>query len=100
MVKLLERLGGTKSPPMMKQARILEESSGGSGEAPVRFKVVCPWSGVRRWMWRGPHAFVALEVEDLVRCFGCLVCKVQQRYFSEGSCLAVASSVWCGGLLF
>jgi len=42
--------------PTAKQARILEESSGGSGEAPVRFKVVCPRSGVRRWMWRGPHA--------------------------------------------
>ena len=26
--------------PTAKQARILEESSGGSGEAPVRFKVV------------------------------------------------------------
>ena len=47
-----------------------------------------------------PHMFVALEVEDLVRCFGRLVCKVQQRYFGEGSCMAVASSVWCGGLLF
>jgi hypothetical protein len=65
-VKLLEWLGGTKSPPMTKQARILEESSGGTGEAPVRFKVVCQWSSVRRWIWRGPHAFVALEVEDPV----------------------------------
>jgi len=40
--------------PTAKQARILEESSGGSGEALVCFKVVCPRSGVRRWMWRGP----------------------------------------------
>ena len=42
--------------PLAKQAQIPEEFSDGSGEAPVRFKVVCPRSGVRRWMWRGPHA--------------------------------------------
>ena len=42
--------------PTTKQAQILKEFSDESGEAPMRFKVVCPRSGVRRWMWRGPHA--------------------------------------------
>ena len=38
--EVLEWLGGTMSPSMAKQVRIPGESSGGSGEAPVRFKVV------------------------------------------------------------
>jgi hypothetical protein len=45
-VRLLEQLGGTMTPPTAKQARILGESKGGSGEAPVCFKVVSPRSGV------------------------------------------------------
>lgn len=52
-VKLMERLGGTMSPPTV--VRILRKSSGGRGEASVHFKVVCWSSGVRWWMWRGPH---------------------------------------------
>jgi hypothetical protein len=54
--EVLEWLGGTISPLTAKQARILGESNGGSGEASVHFKW-CLRSGVRRWMWRGPHAF-------------------------------------------
>jgi hypothetical protein len=38
--EVLERLGGTISPLTAKQAWILGESSGRSGEAPVRFKMV------------------------------------------------------------
>ena len=49
-VKSLEWLGGDMALPMAKQTRILGESSVGSGEALVRFKVVSPRSGVRRWM--------------------------------------------------
>jgi hypothetical protein len=46
-VRLLEWLGGTMTPPTAKQTRILGESSGRSGEAPVHFKMVSPRSGVR-----------------------------------------------------
>ena len=38
--EVLEWPGGTMSPSMAKQVRIPGESSGRSGEAPMRFKVV------------------------------------------------------------
>jgi hypothetical protein len=46
-VRFLEWLGGTMSLPTAKQTQILGKSSGGSGEVPMRFKVVRPRSGLR-----------------------------------------------------
>ena len=80
-------------------------------ERPVRFKVVSEVC-VQRWMWRAPHALSCgldrpnptwerscLGVPGSDTVFRYLGCMVLQQYFDEGSCMTVALSVWCGGLL-
>jgi len=39
----------------------------------------------------------SFRIQRFFRCLGCLV---PQRYFDEGSCMAVSLSVWCRGLLY
>ena len=80
---------------------------------PVRFKVVFEECCAVVDAARPPHVElspVSMSQSDLgeelsrssrirhfFRCLGCLV---PQRYFGEGSCMAVALSVRCCGLLY
>lgn len=78
------------------------ESSGRRGEAPVRFKVMCPRSGVRWWMWRGPHIFeLALEgigSDAVLRSFGMFgAAATLWRCVLHGG--GLFSMVWCAILL-